>query len=474
MAKTKTTFICTGCGYESGKWMGRCPGCGEWNTMEEQTVFTGNSKSAATPRRSAQAVVQRMVDIDLTAQTYASTGIGELDRVLGGGLVEGAVVLVGGEPGVGKSTLLLQACENLAQSGHTVLYVSGEESARQVKMRAQRLGVRSENLYMLAETDMDVICTEIEKRTLPVVVIDSIQTMNRAGVSSSLGSVSQVRECAALALRVAKETGASVLLVGHVTKEGALAGPRVLEHMVDTVLYFEGERHSSLRILRAVKNRFGSTNEIGVFEMTAEGMREMTNPSAMLISQHTRGVAGSAVTCSLEGTRPVLSEIQALAATTTFGQPRRMATGVDYNRMLLMIAVLERSAGIALYNRDVYVNAVGGLRLNEPANDLAMATAIASAATGRPLREGFCVIGEIGLTGEIRSVSQLERRASECGKMGFTHILVPRDAVKGLQPPQGTQWVGVRDIVQVLGLALQPVHRQNPSEESGKPAQPLV
>lgn len=455
MAKAKTVFICKQCGYESGRWMGKCPSCGEWNTMEEEQAFTG-SASAKKDYVKRTAHIVRMNEIDLAPTPHQPIGIGELDRVLGGGLVEGAVVLVGGEPGVGKSTLLLQACELVAQTGRTVLYVSGEESARQVKMRARRLGTTADALYMLAETDMDAICEAVAQQSAPLVVIDSIQTMHKQGVSSSMGSVSQVRECASAALRTAKETGATVFLVGHVTKEGALAGPRVLEHMVDTVLYFEGERQSSFRILRAVKNRFGSTNEIGVFEMTSFGMREVENPSQMLLSRHTRGVPGSAITCSMEGTRPVLCEVQALVSSSPFGQPRRMATGVDYNRMLLMIAVAERRAGIRLYNCDVYANAVGGLRLNEPASDLALVAAIASAASGRPLRDGVAAIGEVGLTGEVRPVSQMERRASECAKMGFTKLIVPADSVRNSRAPKGLEFVPVHHIAAMLQAALAP------------------
>ncbi len=410
------------------------------------------AKSASSARVSK---VVRMNEIDLSQTPHAPVGISELDRVLGGGLIEGAVVLVGGEPGVGKSTLLLQAAELVARSGRPSLYVSGEESARQVRMRAKRLCATSDNLYMLSETDIDAVCAAIEGFSAPFVIIDSIQTMQKDGVNSAMGSVSQVRECAATALRIAKESGAIIVLVGHVTKEGNIAGPRVLEHMVDTVLYFEGERQMSFRILRAVKNRFGSTNEIGVFEMTGQGMREVNNPSEMLLSRHTRGVPGAAVTCTLEGTRPVLCEVQALCSMSPYGQPRRMATGVDYNRMLLMIAVLERSGGIALYNRDVYTNAVGGLKLNEPSCDAALLAALASAASGRPLQEDLVIIGEVGLTGEIRPVSQLDRRVSECAKMGFTKLVVPKDSVKNAKKA-GVAFLPVDNVADVLRLALLP------------------
>ncbi len=454
MAKAKSNYVCAQCAYESTKWLGRCPGCGEWNTLEELTAPI--PQKAKAPAKSLKIV--RMNEIDLAQTPHMPIGISELDRVLGGGLIEGAVVLVGGEPGVGKSTLLLQAAELVAKSGRPALYVSGEESARQVRMRARRLQCTSDNLYMLAETDMDAICSAIGALPAPFVVIDSIQTMQQQGVNSMTGSVSQVRECAAAALRLAKESGATIVLVGHVTKEGNIAGPRILEHMVDTVLYFEGERQMSFRILRAVKNRFGSTNEIGVFEMTSQGMREVTNPSEMLLSRHTRGVPGAAVTCSLEGTRPVLCEVQALCSMSPYGQPRRMATGVDYNRMLLMIAVLERSGGIALYNRDVYTNAVGGLKLNEPSCDAALLAALASAATGRPLHEDLVIIGEIGLTGELRPVSQLDRRIAECVKMGYSKLVVPKDSIKNSKK-DGIVFIPVDNVADVLKCALSSVQK---------------
>lgn len=453
MAKAKTVFYCTACGHESPKWVGRCPGCGAWNTMEEQPVVKTSGGRMVAAKAAVKPVPLSKVDV--TPAGHCETGIEELDRVLGGGLIEGAVVLVGGEPGVGKSTLLLQACERIARQGKTVLYVSGEESARQIKLRATRLGTLCENLLVLAETDMDLVSQAMETTKAELVIIDSIQTMTQPGMTSAMGSVSQIRECTASALKIAKTTGATVILVGHVTKEGAIAGPRVLEHMVDTVLYFEGERQSTLRILRAVKNRFGSTNEIGVFAMTEHGMEEMKNPSEVLLSQHTKGVAGSAITCSMEGSRPVLCEIQSLAATTSFGQPRRMATGVDYNRMLLMIAIMERRAGVQLYNRDIYTNVVGGMKLSEPANDLAMILAIASAATGQPVKEKVAAIGEVGLTGEVRMVSQLERRAAECAKMGFTTLLVTNEALRSAHKPKGIKLVGVNSAAEALILGLE-------------------
>ena len=460
MAKATTVFYCTNCGNESGKWMGRCTACGAWNTMEERPIAPAPTARASTKPRKPP---QRIKDISVEEAPHISTGIGELDRVLGGGLIEGMAVLVGGEPGVGKSTLLLQACDHLANAGRNVLYVSGEESGRQIKLRARRLGVKSDNLLLLPETDMEAIVEQIEMLDKPIVILDSIQTMFSRLSSSAPGSVSQIRECASAAVRCAKEGGAIVLMVGHVTKEGSIAGPRVLEHMVDTVLYFEGERHNTFRVLRAVKNRFGSTNEIGVFEMHQDGMREVDNPSGVLISQRTLGVAGSAVTCALEGTRPVLCEVQALAASTTFGQPRRMASGVDYNRMLLMIAVLERSAGLSLRDRDVYVNAAGGLKLNEPASDLGVLAAIASAALGRPIKQGYALLGEVGLTGELRTMSQVQRRIAECAKMGFDHVILPRDVIRGVKPPEGVTLVGADGVLQALRECLLQTSAQSPS-----------
>ena len=395
----------------------------------------------------------KMNKIDLERMPHQPVGIAELDRVLGGGLVEGGVVLVGGEPGVGKSTLLLQACQLVAAQGRPVLYVSGEESARQVRLRAKRLNAESENLYMLAETDIESICGAIEKMGAPLVVIDSIQTMRSDRSTGTMGSVSQVRACAGEALRTAKETGATVLMVGHVTREGNIAGPRVLEHMVDTVLYFEGERKSSFRVLRAVKNRFGSTDEIGVFEMTGFGMQGVLNPSQMLIGQREQAVAGAAVTCSMEGTRPVLCEVQALCAASPYGQPRRMATGVDFNRMLMLLAVMER-AGVRLYNADVYANAVGGLRLSEPASDLAIVAAIASAAAGKALPWGTAFVGEVGLTGEVRPVSMLERRANECAKLGFDTLYVPKGTLGSRHTGSGMKYIPVENVSEMLAKVL--------------------
>lgn len=426
MAKAKTVFVCTECGYESGKWMGRCSGCGSWNTMVEQQA----AAPAAPDRRGASmgrvpAAPIHIKDVTGEEVPHIPTGIAELDRVLGGGYIEGGVLLLGGEPGVGKSTLLLQACDSLSLSGKRVLYVSGEESVRQVSLRARRLGVAGEELFVLAETLVSAIRDSIEKIGPQVVVIDSIQTIYLDTITSAPGSVAQVRESAAYLMSLAKETGFYLIFVGHVTKEGAIAGPRVLEHMVDTVLYFEGERQSTLRVLRAVKNRFGSTNEIGIFEMQAGGMVAVEDASAYMLSSMTRGVAGVSVTCSVEGSRPMMCEVQALVTDTSYGNPRRMCQGVEFNRMVLMIAVLERRAGISLASRDVYMNAVGGMRMAEPSGDLAVIAALASAALDMPLLEDTVFIGEVGLSGEIRHVSQMERRIQECARLGFSTVVLP-------------------------------------------------
>lgn len=463
MAKAKTVFVCSECGNESSKWMGRCSCCGEWNTMHEQQVVP---VSKAKSNKKSDACPVRMEEVPLEQTPRISCGIEELDRVLGGGLIEGMAVLVGGEPGVGKSTLLLQACEHLIKTGKPVLYVSGEESKRQLKMRASRLGLNCKELLVMTETNADQIIEYAENLDKPVIIIDSIQTMSSSDTPSAPGSVSQIKECAASFIRLAKEGGASVFMIGHVTKEGAIAGPRILEHMVDTVLYFEGEKNNSFRILRAVKNRFGSTNEIGVFEMMQDGMRQVQNPSEMLVSMYTKGAAGSAVTCTMEGTRPVLCEIQALCPNSVFGQPRRMATGVDYNRMLLMSAVIERKTGIALYKYDLYLNAAGGLKLSEPACDLAVVAAIVSAATLKPVKEGFALIGEVGLTGEVRSVSQLQKRAQECAKMGYIKLIAPSSSVKSANNIEGIEVLGVDDITTALNLCLGQAKRPNFNENN--------
>lgn len=417
MAKsnTKTVFVCGECGYESGKWLGRCPNCESWNTLVEMTeapVARASTPSRALPLKEIRAEEARRM----------STGLGELDRVLGGGAVAGSTVLIAGDPGIGKSTLLMQAADRLAGTG-TVLYVTGEESAAQLKLRAERLGLSSEML-LLAESDISAIEGEIARVKPDFLIIDSIQTMFCPEVTSAPGSVTQVRESASFLIRTAKTTGCAVFIVGHVTKEGAIAGPRILEHMVDTVLYFEGERHDAFRLLRAVKNRFGSTNEIGVFEMGEDGMRELPDPSGLFLSGNV--APGCAVTCIIEGTRPMLAEVQSLISSSPFSNPRRMSAGIDQNRLVLLLAVLEKKAFLSFSDKDVYVNVVGGLKIDERAGDLALAMCLASSLLDVPLPKGCALFGEISLTGEIRPVSRLDKRVSECLRLGYDRVIVPK------------------------------------------------
>ncbi|MDA8212883.1 MAG: DNA repair protein RadA [Clostridia bacterium] len=455
MAKLKTKFFCQQCGHEEFKWVGRCPGCGAWNTMVEELVsreaarggsFTGGiwPDSLAKP--------QPITEIGLGEEIRLGTGSQELDRVLGGGIVPGSLVLVGGDPGIGKSTLLLQVANAVSRINGPVIYASGEESDRQIGMRAQRLGALGSQLFVLAETNLGMVEGHLSAIKPRVLIVDSIQTVFREEISSAPGSVGQVRECTAHLLRMAKSTGTAIFLVGHVTKEGAIAGPRVLEHMVDTVLYFEGERHNSFRVLRAVKNRFGSTNEIGIFEMTEGGLREVVNPSELFMAQRPKGEAGSVVTVSMEGTRPVLVEIQALVTPTTFGMPRRMTAGVDFNRVVLIAAVLEKRVGLHLGSQDIYVNVAGGVKLSEPAVDLGIAMALASSLRDRPLDPGLAVMGEIGLTGEIRAVSHLEKRVREAAKLGFTSCVVPAANARKLQG-KAMQIIGTDSVLQALDEA---------------------
>jgi DNA repair protein RadA/Sms len=449
MAKEKTAFVCSECGYECARWLGQCPACRAWNTLEETVVAAPDRKSA--PVSSAAAVYLK----DVPAETDArwSTGFGELDRVLGGGVVEGSVVLAGGEPGIGKSTLLMQVASALTKEGKKVLYVTGEESLRQVKLRAQRLGARGD-IWLMAETDMQGIIERMRALAPDFVVVDSIQSMASSRLSTAPGSVSQIRECAMLLTREAKTGGAAVFIIGHVTKEGAIAGPRVLEHMVDTVLYFEGERQGTFRILRAVKNRFGSTNEIGVFDMRDDGMTEVENPSGMLLSERSTGASGSCVYPSIEGTRPVLLEVQALVSPTALPVPRRMASGLDLSRLALMLAVLEKRVGLHLNGQDVYANVVGGIRISQPAADLATAAAVVSSLRDRAILDAVAM-GEVGLTGEVRSVGQVEKRLIECAKMGFTRAVIPKGNVPGLKCPQGMSVFGARSIFEALEELIQ-------------------
>ncbi|MBR1702794.1 MAG: DNA repair protein RadA [Lachnospiraceae bacterium] len=425
--KTATIFFCQSCGYESAKWMGQCPGCKEWNTFVEETVNKADLKAAggAAKRMGGRQEPCALSEVAIREESKILTGIGELDRVLGGGIVQGSLTLVGGDPGIGKSTLLLQVCKNLAQSGHKVLYISGEESQVQIKMRADRIGSFTEQMLLLCETNLGDI-EEVIRRTKPeVVVIDSIQTMYNENVSAAPGSVSQVRESTGVLLQLAKGLNVSVFIVGHVTKEGTVAGPRVLEHMVDTVLYFEGDRHASYRILRGVKNRFGSTNEIGVFEMREQGLVEVANASEYMLSGRPENASGSVVTCTMEGTRPLLVEIQALVCQSNFGIPRRQTTGTDFNRVNLLMAVLEKRLGVQLAGCDAYVNITGGMKILEPAIDLGIVIAILSSFRNKTVNPKLIAFGEVGLSGEVRAVSQTAQRVAEAGKLGFEVCVIP-------------------------------------------------
>ena len=462
MAKGKTTtvFFCQNCGYESSKWMGQCPGCREWNSFVEETVVTaskgmgGNAKTKAPKERQEPSSLSA---IKMQEEERLSTHMRELDRVLGGGIVPGSLILVGGDPGIGKSTLLLQVCKHLSDDGKKVLYISGEESLKQIKLRAMRIGSFTDNLLLLCETNLDII-EEVVKRQKPeAVVIDSIQTMYHDEVSAAPGSVSQVREATGILLRLAKDLSIPIFIVGHVTKEGTVAGPRVLEHMVDTVLYFEGDRHASYRILRGVKNRFGSTNEIGVFEMGQSGLAEVENASEFMLSGRPEGASGSVVVCSMEGTRPILLEIQALVCKSSYGIPKRQATGTDFNRVGLLMAVLEKRVGLPMSGCDAYVNIAGGIRMIEPALDLGIVLAVVSSFQNKPMDEKTIVFGEVGLSGEVRAVNMAEQRISEAAKLGFTTCILPRASAETLRAsgnlPKGIQLkpiVGVQEAIQLL------------------------
>lgn len=453
MAKIKTQFICTNCSYQSPKWLGKCPGCGEWNTLIE-TIVSEKVGSNIKDTKKASCLVKKIKDISEDTKTRFSTGIGELDRVLGGGIVAGSLMLVGGSPGIGKSTLLLQICENVGKN-KKILYISGEESERQIKMRANRLGALSDNLYLASETDIEKIILCIEEVSPEVVIIDSIQTMHRDDIVSSAGSVPQVRECTNMLMHIAKQNSISMFIVGHVTKDGALAGPRVLEHMVDCVLYFEGDDALTFRILRCVKNRFGSTNEIGVFSMTDKGLVEVENPSAMLLEGRLPDSPGSAVVSTMEGSRGILAEIQALVAPTGFGNPRRMANGIDYNRFAMLCAVLERRAGIKLNNSDIYINVAGGLKVSETAVDLGICVAIASAQLDRPIAPDAIFIGEVGLNGEMRTISQIEKRLSEAEKMGFRTVVIPKQCLKAASSVKNINVLGIKTLYEAIKILKQ-------------------
>lgn len=456
MAKTKTKFCCQECGYESTKWMGKCPGCQQWNTMVEEIEVTSKSsfRHASLPKGAKQEKPTSITEVHTADEPRIPTGLQELNRVLGGGIVPGSLILVGGDPGIGKSTLLLQLSSALASQDLTALYISGEESVRQTKLRADRLGTLSPRLFVLCETNMELIEAAVEQVQPDFLVIDSIQTVYHPDVTSAPGSVSQVRECTGLFMRMAKGKGIATVLVGHVTKEGAIAGPRMLEHMVDCVLYFEGERHHTYRVLRAVKNRFGSTNEIGIFEMKEAGLIEVMNPSELFLSERPTGVAGSTVVASMEGTRPVLVELQALVSSTNFPSPRRMATGIDHHRLSLIIAVLEKRMGMFLQNQDAYVNVAGGVKLDEPAVDLAVAVSLASSLRDRPTHPHDVVFGEIGLTGEVRAVSRIDQRVAEAMKLGFKRVILPETSMKGWKPPASIEVIGVRTVHEALTHAL--------------------
>lgn len=449
-AKSSTVFFCGECGYESTKWMGQCPACKQWNTFTEEKVVTHHGGARASVKSDNKP--RLLSEIDTTSEERIHININELDRVLGGGIVPGSLVLVGGDPGIGKSTLLLQVCKNLSDSGHDVLYVSGEESLAQIKMRSKRIGDTFDKLSIFAETNLSQIETTIRSSKPEVVVIDSIQTMFSEDISSAPGSVSQVREATNIFLQLAKGMNISIFIVGHVTKEGTVAGPRVLEHMVDTVLYFEGDRFASYRVLRAVKNRFGSTNEIGVFEMRSEGLIEVKNPSEYMLAGRPRDAKGSVVICSMEGTRPILLEIQALVCRTSFGIPRRQATGTDYNRVNLLMAVLEKKMGLTLSDCDAYVNVTGGMKIQEPGADLGIAMAIVSSFRNAQIDEHTLVFGEIGLSGEIRSVSNAEQRVTEAIKLGFTRVILPKSSLDVLSVKTDIELIGVSTLEDALKL----------------------
>ena len=449
MAKGKTTvYFCQSCGYESSKWMGQCPGCREWNTFVEEIVDKKSSVRAAGNRESAK--IMTLKQIEMSEEQRIQTQIQEFDRVLGGGIVSGSLVLVGGDPGIGKSTLLLQVCQKLSQISRKVLYISGEESLQQIKIRAGRIGAFSDSLSLLCETNLAEIKGVIQKEKPEIVIIDSIQTMYSEEISSAPGSVSQVREATASFMQIAKGMGITVFIVGHVTKEGVVAGPRVLEHMVDTVLYFEGDRHAAYRILRGVKNRFGSTNEIGVFEMCSDGLREVQNPSEYMLSGKPEGASGSIVACSIEGTRPILLEIQALVCHSSFGIPRRTAAGADLNRVNLLMAVLEKRQGLPMSSSDAYVNIAGGIRMTEPAIDLGIVLALVSSYRDTAISDKTICFGEVGLSGEVRAVNMVQQRVQEAKKLGFEKCILPKVCLDSVKEIKGIELIGVADVREAI------------------------
>ncbi len=450
MGKQKSMFVCSQCGFETAKWYGKCPSCGEWNTLSEEIVASENSdKTIVAAVKNMSSL--KLKDISVDNEHRYNTGVGELDRVLGGGIVKGSLVLLGGDPGIGKSTIMLQICDYLGESLN-VLYVSGEESQRQIKIRAERLGVDTDSLSVMSEIDAQAICEYIRSTAPDIVIIDSIQTMCITELNSSPGSVTQVRECTNLFLRTAKNLDIPIFIIGHVNKDGAIAGPKVMEHIVDAVLYFEGDRNLSYRILRAVKNRFGSTNEIGVFEMCDSGLTEVPNPSLMLLSGRPKNVPGTCVTAAIEGTRPILAEIQGLVSDSGYGNPRRMSTGFDYNRFSLILAVLEKRGGYYFSNLDAYLNVIGGFRLDEPAVDLAVAMTLISTLKDTPIPEDIVVFGEIGLAGEVRAVSQAQQRAQEAARLGFKRCIIPSACLKQMHKIDGMEIFGVKSIRQASAI----------------------
>ena len=456
MAKIKTKYVCQSCGYENPKWLGKCPECMKWNTFVEE-IEDKSSKSNHRETFVIDKSSQKPVNINsitIKHEERFSSGINELNRVLGGGIVRGSLVLVGGDPGIGKSTLLLQVSESVAQSGKKVLYISGQESESQIKMRAERLNAKSENLYIMAENNLNIIEHNLEGFDPDLIILDSIQTVFTPDIASAPGTVSQIKEGTSRFMRISKKMGISTFVVGHVTKEGALAGPKIMEHMVDTVLYFEGERYNTYRLIRAVKNRFGSTNELGVFEMSEKGLQELENPSKALISEKPENASGSVIVSTVEGTRPMLLELQALVSPTSFGIPRRTATGIDFNRVNLLLAVLEKRAGMQIQNQDVYLNIVGGIKINEPSMDLGVILAVASGFRNIPISGEVAVTGEVGLTGEIRGVSYIEKRISECRKLGFKKIIIPKSNYESVKDVKGIEIWPVENVRQAINMVL--------------------
>lgn len=452
MARLKNKFVCQECGFESLKWSGKCTSCNSWNSFVEEVYDAKAKKTTALDIQNVK--VEKLKDVSVDEESRITTGLGELDRVLGGGIVRGSLTLIGGDPGIGKSTLSVQIANNVSNKDYNVLYVSGEESAKQIKMRSDRLSIKSDNLYILSETNLDIVTNTVEDLSPEIIIIDSIQTMFDPNIESAPGSVSQVRAITSSIMKLSKSREMASLIVGHVTKEGSIAGPRVLEHMVDVVLYFEGERHNTYRLLRGVKNRFGSTNEIGMFEMRDVGLVEVKNPSEMLLSGRPKHTEGTVVVPSVEGTRPMMIEVQALVSNTLFGMPRRVATGIDYNRVVLMIAVLEKKVGLHMQNSDAYINIVGGIQIKEPAIDLGIICALASSFKDVRIDPKTVVLGEVGLTGELRTVSFIEKRIKEASKLGFTKAIIPEANLKGFETNKDIEVVGVSNIEQALKIVL--------------------